>query len=65
MDANLAWYSQVRRVSDWEILEFRAESFQRLFAPPRREEFDSAFQTIKALERSGNRRINRWREVKA
>ena len=30
----------------WEILEFRAESFQRLFAPPRREESDSAIQTI-------------------
>jgi hypothetical protein len=47
----------VKEVDGWEILEFRAESFQRLFAPPRSEEFDSAFQTIKILERSGNRRI--------
>jgi len=30
---------------DWEILEFRAESCQRLFAPPRREESDFAIQT--------------------
>jgi hypothetical protein len=28
-------------VIGWEILEFRAESFQRLFSPPRREESDS------------------------
>ena len=59
------WYCQMLGTIGWEILEFRAESFQRLFAPPRSEEFDSAFQTIKALERAGNRRINRWREVKA
>jgi len=42
---NFTWYCQVGLAFGWEILEFRAESFQRLFAPPRREEFDSAFQT--------------------
>jgi hypothetical protein len=38
---------------DWEILEFRAESFQRLFAPPRREESDSAIQTASGSGPSG------------
>lgn len=51
--------------SGWEILEFRAESFQRLFTPPRREEFDSVFQTIKAPDYSGDREIKGRREVKA
>ena len=27
-----------------KILEFRAESFQQLFLPPRREEFDGAIE---------------------
>ena len=49
-DVTRSWYCQVKEAADWEILEFRAESFQRLFAPPRREEFDFVFQTIKAQE---------------
>jgi hypothetical protein len=38
-------FARRRRRLNWEILEFRAESFQRLFSPPRREESDPAFQT--------------------
>jgi hypothetical protein len=29
---------------DLEILEFRAENFQQLLAPPRRKEFDFLFE---------------------
>ena len=29
---------------DQEILEFRAENFQQLLAPPRRKEFDFLFE---------------------
>lgn len=44
-DVDGTWYCRGKEAADWEILEFRAESFQRLFSPPRREESDSAFQT--------------------
>ena len=44
-DEDRSRHGRVKESTDWEILEFRAESFQRLFAPPRREESDSAFQT--------------------
>jgi hypothetical protein len=53
IDEEQSWLDRVRESADWEILEFRAESFQRLFAPPRREESDSAIQTASGSGPSG------------